>query len=613
MEIQIPPKTTRRWTGPYNGNYEGDLWRTFNVDLENSPGHITMSRSFKNVADTGDTNLMNMAVIDAFTRTNADGLDRWWALNRAGRLARTDTLNPITLTTATWDEDTLANSPIDARDMTIHENDSNDDSGFNRLFVTRDTDIAVLNDTASNTWNRNWWVTTKSQVGLRQGVPHPIEYFALRRITVIGDGYFVHTIDKNENVIYARLTLPVYLQVEGIFTTPFRVYILCSGKQGKNGAIIEWDGSSETYNRMHDAQSAQPLAGVDYNGIPIIINNRGLVLEFDGNGFSPMMRNGQKICFPFYEELGNTFILSTSYAYAPIKPRGMTVSDDGMIYINVKEPSIASQRQLAGIWCLNPISGRLYSKYSLNMGGDTDYGQQTIVDPGAIKAINPESDPNTSSYLLAGGSVYSNYTSAQPVAIWALHRAYSSTTRRGFFITQYIPADSIQEFWDTIWLRLSAFRSANDRVIIKARGVNPLLDASRRHLEKICTWASGTTFTVTLSSSDDALAIGDEVEVIAGKNGGVLAHITTISGAHAALQTITIDETIVNTSGVSLCRFDRWKKLGVINDTSKYFVPQNIGISSSFIQFKVEIRGPATDFDIKNLVVNTKPQTYNKK
>lgn len=612
--IEIPQNTVRRWSGPYLGNYYGSLWKTFNVDLENSPGHLTLSRSFSKLADTATANMTNLQVIDNFTRTNADGTDRYWGLSRAGRLCKTDSDQPTNLPSATWAEDALGSTPTDAKDMAIHENDSDSAAGENTLLVTRDSDISILNDTANNAWNNSWWVTVKSQTGLKTGNPHPIEYFPLARITLIGDGNWIHTVDKSKNVTYQRLILPPYLQIWAIFTTPLRAWILCAGQQGRNGAIVEWDGSSATYNKIHDAQASNALCGVNYNGVPIVVNLRGLIMEYDGNGFGPMMRDGQKICFPFYEDLGNSFVIpSIPGGTAPIAPRGMTVSDDGLIYINIQEPFLANARQTAGVWCLNPISGRLYSKYALGYGGTTDYGHQIVVHVGAVKAINPETLPATSTYLLAGGRIYETYASAQNPVIFGLHRSYSSTARRGHFITQYIPSSNITDAWDTIWLKLSAFRAASSQAIIKARGINPLLDSTRRPIQKTITWTSATTFTVTLGAGDDALAVGDEIEVMDGKNAGVLAHITVLSGAHAALQTITIDETVASVSSTSQCRFDRWKKLGIINDTSKYAVPQNIGITSSFIQFKVELRGPATDFDVKSLIINPDMQQKAKK
>lgn len=616
MSIEIPQTKVRRWSGPYLGNYYGSLWRTKDVDLENSPGHITISRMFKKISDSNAANMTNMAVVDAFIRTNADATDRFWGLNRSGRLVKTDSNvgNLPRLPTDLWKEDALANTPTAARDFTIHEKDSDSAQGEDRLLVTIDTDIYLLNDTATNAWQANWWGGTQghaSDSSLRAGVPHPIEYFPLTRITLIGDANFIHTVDKNLVSTTRRLILPPYLQIEGIFTSPFRSWILCSGKNGKNGAVVEWDGYSATYNRIHDARSTLALSGIDHNGIPIIVNGKGEILEYDGNTFSPMIRNSQKISFPFFEEIGNSWINTTS-----IKARGMTVTEDGLIYLNVGEPSVQSQRQLGGVWCLNPDEGRLYLKHTLSYaGGDSDFGQQIYVTPGAIKAVNPTDEgPSNSSYLLTGGQIHSNYGTALPVGIWALNRSYGSTVRRAYFITQYVPSDDITDAWDTIWLRLSAFRSASSQVIIKARGVNPLLDGTnRRQIEKQITWTSSTTFTATLSAADDIVQVGDEIEVIGGKNAGILAHFTVISGTQGNLQTFTIDETVTNTSGVSLARFDRWKKLGIINDTSKYAVPQNIGITSSFIQFKVELRGPATDFDVKSLIINPEKQQKAKK
>jgi len=609
-DIELPNPKTRRWSGPYLGNYYGDLYRTFNIDLENNPGHITISKSFVSVADTDDDT--NLSLPLAFLRTNAGGLDRWWALGSQGRMFTTDSDNP-TLPIADWYTDTIANSPIDANDMTIHENDSDSANGENVLFVTRDSDIASLNDTGAHTWNRNWWTVTKghaSDSALNTNESHPIEYFGMRRISVIGDGNLIHTIDKNKNTSTKRLVLPAYLKVKHIFTTAYRIWILCKGELGRNGAIIEWDGSSESYNQIYNAQSNYPLSGVNYYETPIVINNRGLILEFDGNGFSPMVRNGQIIAFPFYQEFGNAFFTSGQVA---IRPRGMTVSDDGLIYINVKEPGNNSFKQLGGIWCLNPITGNLYSKYSLGHDGDTDYGQQIIDSPGAIQAINMEQTTTNASYLLAGARIGLGSVASIESKIWYMSRAYSSTVRRGFFITQFFPASDIQEAWDVIWLRYSLMKTNGCKIIVKAKGVNNLLDSNRQPIQKIGTWTSGTKFTVTLAAGDDELAVGDEIEVVGGTNAGTLAHITVISGAHGALQTITIDETVTNTSGTAYIRFDRWKKLGVIDSTTKYFTPLNIGISSSFIQFKVEMRGPAGEYFIKNLDINLKKQTDKRK
>lgn len=617
-KIEIPNPKTRRWTGCYLGEYNGNLQRTFNIDLENKPGEITISRSFERIMDTvSDTNLVNLGIVDAFERIKVNGRERWWAMCRNGRLFVRDTGTSPLLLTGNWLQDGVylgdCNSPFDAQDMAIGEKDSDSGSdGEDIIFITRDTAVATHNDCGTNTWVRNsYFHTTPTALqGGITGMRHPIAYFPTRRIYVIGDGNKIHTIDKNKNSSYARLTLPSDYRVWHIFVTTYRVWILCSGTRGNNGAIVEWDGSSETYNNIYDAKSEFPLSGVNYNEIPIVVNNKGMILEYNGFNFSVMIRNGHEIFFPFSDEFGNAFSLATSQM--PISPKGMTVSDDGLIYILANSPSKNSFKSLGGVWCLNPETGNLYSKYTLGPAStpsDSDYGQQIMDAPGAIKAVNIGQTFSNSSYLVASASINLDGVGSTKYGVWHLPREYSKTIRKGWFVTEYFHADDIQEMWETIWLKHGLMKTTNSEIIVKAKGVQSMLDVDRHPIQKTITWTSITTFTVTLGAGDDALAIGDEVEIVGAVNSGQLAHITDISGAHAALQTITIDETMDLGSGTSYARFDRWKKLAVIDSQTKYFTPVNIGITSSFIQFKVELRGPATDFHLKEIISTFKPQT----
>lgn len=593
-KIFIPSQSTRRWTGPYLGNYYGNLWKTFNVDLDRQEGKVGLSRRLVRVADTTDSNSDTLGTIDAFVRSNADCSDRWWALSENGPLYRVVGASP-TVPSDSWEVDTLASSPTDAKDMAVFENDSRQDSGRNQLFVTRDTTIAVLNDTGGNTWDANWWTTTKSNVALRSGVPHPIEYFPLRRITLVGDANQVHTISRtsdtvNETTTARRLILPGYLQVEHIFTTTNRAWILCSHLYGGNGKVVEWDGSAETYNDIHDAYSTKPLSGIGFREVPLVVNDRGMVLEFTGRGFEPMSRNGQTVAFPIFEEQGNFF---------EVPKRGMA-SGDGLVYIHAAHPNATSYRQTAGIWCLNPTTGRLYPKHQIGQWGDTDYGEQAVSDVGALYSL--PTTAATSRTLLIGGATITNLAGAAQSGIWVLDNAISSTATRGYFITQYIPASDVQDFFDTLWVRFKRFATTTNRIVIKARGVRPLMGATTLVNQANITWTGTTTFTVTLGATADALAIGDEVEVVSGDNAGLLAHITVISGAHAAQQTITIDETAVSSTAIGTARFERWKKLGIISDASKYEDSVNVGITSSFVQFKVELRGPYLELEVSDLL-----------
>ncbi len=594
--IHIPPQETKRWTGIYPGAFLGILWKTFNVDLDQIEGKITLSSRLANVADTTVANDSALLNVTTFLRTNADNTDRWWGLSSAGRVFKTSTTTPG----IGWVQDSLDSSPIDAVDMAIHENDSDSSSGENQLFVTRDTDIAVLNDIATNVWNKNWWVTTKAQTGLKVGAPHPIDVW--NRLAMIGDGNLVHTIDKNEIVTYGRLALPLHLQIDHIFHTRDRAWILCSHKFGGNGAIVEWDGISQLYNNEHNGYSPRIMSGVNYREIPIVVNSKGQILEWNGNGFVQMERNGQKVQFPIAAEAGNSFSIATPFA---IVPRGMTVSEDGLIYINVNIPvNFSSYRHSAGIWCLNPLTGRFYNKHSLGQwGASLDFGQQNVERVGAIYSL-PASVSTVG--FLTSGRIYDVYTGTPKSIIWTL--GASTTATKGYFITQFIPSSQVRNFWDTIWIKNKPFITSSDRIVVKAKGTRSLQGGgggtviAGDPLEATITWTGASTFTLTLDASDDALAVGDEVEVLAGDNAGTLAHITVISGAHAALQTITIDEVTTVSATAAFARFDRWKKLGVISSTTNYENVLNVGIQSSFIQFKVEMRGPWKELEIEELI-----------
>lgn len=610
-----------RWTGPYLGSYYGDLWKTFNVDLDKNEGMIGLSRRMERIEDT--TELPDLATnpITAFVRTDADCEDRYWALNR-GALFKTDSSSRPS-PDKDWDTDGTASSPgTFLVDMAVHGNDSRNDSGRNKLFVTHDTDISVLNDTGNNAWTANWWVTKQGQPHLDSTVEyHPIEYFPLRKISLVGDGNLVHTISRpsdtqNDTVTYGRLVLPKEYEIRSIFTTTSRAWICCYSNRSEKGAVVEWDGSTQTYNQIHGVYGFGAVTGVNYGETPIVLNNKGVFLEFSGQGFVPMYRNGNKIEFPCAEEPGNAVwdsLASDLSQEVYVAPRGMVVGEDRNIYINVAGSAQPSPRHSGGIWCLNPVSGRLYNKHSLGAWGDSaDYGAESAY-LGRIGALYWVPDNTTTRNLLAGGVTYAHVNSASSPnvgGLWLLEEPTSTTPTRGYFITQYISANEVRELWDTLWTRFKGFITTGNRIVIKARGVRPLVVSGGAPLEKNITWTSTTQFTVTFAAADDSIAVGDEVEIRYGLNQGYRGHITTISGAHAALQTVTIDETVASSTAASSphssARFERWKKLGTITDVNIYEKMVNIGIDSSFIQFKVEMRGPAREMEISDLTVVSK-------
>ena len=614
--LTIPPKELRRWTGPYLGDYYGVLWKTSNIDLDRRDGKIMLSRRMERIEDTVAPDFTGNSAYTAFTRTDADCTDRYWGLRLNEGLAKTDSAS-APLPSDSWDTDALTNTPITPRDFTVHNNDSLGDTGRNKLFVTLDSgDIAVLNDTGDNAWTASWWITKQSQTAMDTTVLfRPISYFPFRKIILVGSGNKIHTISRpsdnvNDTFTNARLAVPKVLNANHIFFTSNRSWILTHNKFGGDGKIVEWDGFSETYNNIYSAKGVSALSGVDYNGTPIVLNDKGAFLEFNGSGFQTMIRNGQQIAFPMAE--GSSLISGKDTSMVvSVAPRGMTVGEDGLVYINVKEGTVDGERFAAGIWSLNPLTGRLYNKSALGRWGDSvDYGQKQLATAGGIYWV-PSSV--SSRNLLAGGTINIAASGSAQTGIWLQEAETSTTPTLGYFITQFVPANEIQDQYDSIWVIFKRFMTTGSQILLKARGTRSLYLANRRPLSATITWTSTKIFTLTLAAGDDSLAVGDEVEILNGVNAGWTAHITVISGAHAAVQTITIDETVTTGSSTSIARFERWKKLGVISNTNKYEDNLNVGLLSSFLQVKGEIRGLASEQELSSMLLNFNGNLHNKK
>ena len=152
----------------------------------------------------------------------------------------------------------------------------------------------------------------------------------------------------------------------------------------------------------------------------------------------------------------------------------------------------------------------------------------------------------------------------------------------GYLVTPKIFSQNIEDSWDKLVMRFRRFLNSTDKIVVKYRTEDDAFT------EATITYASTTTFTVTLAAADRALVVGDEVEVVQGIGAGRTAHITVISGAHAASQTITVDETITGaTTQTAKARFQTWKKIASYNSQSDEMQNFPVPEGSNFVQFKI--------------------------
>lgn len=584
----------KQWKGVFPGKYAGDLWQSFNIDLEKEQGRLRLGDKFRILTDGDDAAAPGLPY--KFLRTDADATDRWWCVSST-KMLKTAGTNPFVAYAA----DAITNTPTDPLDMETHESAN----GEQRLAVTRDADIAILNRSGSaNAWTAAWWSSTLSQTALTSGKPHPLG--RLQRLLAVGDVVtntttprgVIHTIDKDDVVSASRLIFPSGYEPRIIRTASDRFWIGLQNIFGQGGMIIEWDGTNETYNNEYKIVGNFPLTIEIRNNIPYVFDEVGYIYKYTGGGFVVEQQ------FPMVEE-GLVFS-ATVASTNTIQAYGATI-DRHLIYVNVGAPT-ASRRMRSGIWCFNTLTRNLYHVRGIGQhktaGTDVDYGQTPLFRPGAIKYIFDGT--NGINDLLIGGAVYKNYSSTNKTVIGQTisnkNQASNAGRNRGYFITSYLPIQEAEAMWEALWLKFKRFVNSNNRIIVKWRVLDPLKDTDGNDdsvLQATGTWASTTTFTCVVPTG---VAVGDEVEVMSGDNAGCSFKISTLSATPDGSSTITVtisEAAPTSSTGGALFNFDNWVSETAISSTTvgNQRVPFSAIAQGEFIQFKVELRGFDVELD----------------
>ena len=504
-----------------------------------------------------------------FLRNDASGTNQWWAICANKLLRNISTDNPQG---TAWEVDPISVSPTDARDAQIHGG---------RMAVTRETDISLL---TAGTWNPTWWSSTLAQPALTSQTYHPIE--RLNRLTAIGDGYLLHTIDENDVVANSFLTFATNYYIRNIYAASDRFWLGLGNKFGGKGKIVEWDGYSNNPTAIYEIDGT-PITGFVYKNSPFFIDEFGDILSLQGSYFGKY-----GISFPIYEEQKRTF--DARNVPASIFNHGCAVFGDEVL-INVCSDYIYSQRTPSGVWRLNMETKNIYHGYGFSKNrydaASTvkDYGEMYTRSSGAIAITN-----FPASQILVGG-IFQNNSCGISCIIGGIYN-------RGYIITSLIPSNEIDDTWETVWLKFRKFinyGTETKTIVLKYRTEDSAKTIDAYNLNpKMCqiTWDSAVRFH---GSVPTGVVVGDEVEIITGDNSGCSAHILSLSGVpdDSTVITVDLDESMPQyPSGYSLARFDNWSKIGTITDTTKFFtkiaIPKAGTLGTApFIQLKIELRG----------------------
>lgn len=601
----------KKFIGQFPGNYSGNLWQTFNIDLEKSPGRIALGSRMVQLA----SQTVALGIVNKFIRTNATATDQWFGLC-AGDILRNGN---STITAGTWMTDDTTGTFNDPLDGVVHEFAN----GEQRLIVTRPGDIAILNRASgANVWDDDWGSTIAGIPAVSPSLTYrPIA--RLQRLVAIANKVNgiakIDTIDKDDVVTLGKLTFPADYTIKNIYTSSNRFWIGLQHDLSGNARIIEWDGFSDTYNNAYDLVGRVPLCGFIVNDIPWYISDRGYIFRYNGGGFKKEQEFG--FDFPILLDLISNY--------------GAHVDGD-IVYLNIGMPTVqsfsatvlsrGSRRHRAGIWIFNTKNSNIYHNIGLSeyttLGTDVNYGS-LYGDTASAGAIIKTSDINR---LVVSASIYiggATWQASQANRIYGEVRNDVQTSNggrnRGYFITPFIPSDEVEAMWEGLTLKFKRFVNSNNRIIVKWRVVDPLFNASAVDqganvfesggINAPITWASTTTFTCIVPVG---VSVGDEVEILSGDNSGCSFAISTLSGTpdNTTSLTVTIAEAAPTSStDTALVRFDNWKTETAISSTTvgSFKVPFTTPAHGEFIQFKIEMRG--FDVQIDDLIPILKSKT----
>lgn len=569
------PAIDAQWKGLLPGKFLGDIYQANNIDLEIQPGKVALPLRPIILIDSSD---ITMGLPLHALRTDADTTDRWWVLTDGGMIKV-----PSTSPFGAYVADALSNSPATPLDMVVHEKNNGND----RLLVTRAQDVAILNRSgANNAWTASWWQGTLGQSALTNNVPHPIEKF--QRLVALGDDYQIHTIDKDDNVTYGRLQANQRLSVRCIYVSTNRFWFYFTNKFGGKGMIAEWDSFSDKFNGEYELEGI-PLAGFVYKNTPFVILDSGVIMQFNGNGFEYFTE------FPLYME-------RLRFNSEAIKTHGIVVDGD-YVHMNVSMGlNNTSYRMRSGVWVLNIKTGNIYPRWSLGnhkvVNTDIDFGQTMTNAAGML--INPFQNGDA---FLIGSQPFADVSSAGSSA---LYYPFGVINHRGYIVTNPMATSEVDEFWSTLWLRFRKFDNANNKIVAKYRISEGLFQSNSTITRPQCTvlWTGATTFTGVLPTG---IAVGNEVEIMAGDNSSCCFHIKTLSATPNGIATITvtIDETAPYTSSRhAVARFDDWVKITNNNPITSSTIRtqyQTLGsptaLTGPYVQFKIELRGALAELD----------------
>lgn len=548
----IPPKDSKKFLQPNLGNFGGNLFSSFNLDVSSKNGVIRNMRSAR-IFDglEFEPTVGDIDPVMAFALYDFTGNGQLEVIAWMGHIFYSgDPLSSI------WNVDIFTGTPT----YSSLEVGNGDMKVFNgKLYVTNESDLFEY---FSSSW---------SNLASLGGGIHAMDNYGDRLYIVADNSQKIYSLDTT-GVLATSGSFTLDLSfldgfISWIKAGSNRIWLGLNFNNGNRGLIFEWDGQSEnTWNKNYVLEASGSCGATIWNDVPYVLDTEGRLLTYNGYNFQevarlPIILNEQISDRSKLNE-GNKLIHFNGILF--INDRIILNLDNDLYslkkfngFLNRKSTRIPS-----GIWEYTKENGLIHLVCSsMNDYGDTeeiDYGQMYSSLPGAVFDIsNLEGSPSQlrSDFIFGSRSLYKDNSSS-----WGIFANYQeqSLKKTGFLITQWLESNQIIEVWQSIVLKYKQILDNSVKIFVKYR----TQDTEPFWVQDSITWNSPNEFFLPDNNTFQYAEVGDEVVIIERSGAGESAHIINID-LNSNVYTVLLDKNIkgIQTGDTSSIVIEKWKKL----------------------------------------------------
>jgi hypothetical protein len=565
----IPNREDKKFVQSNRSDILGNLWSTFNVDLQSNLGTLKVSPRLR-INTAGETNQGRMIAARTFAgrifAICGSRIFKNTGYNLTDTFLLDSSTGVVTTYTATADLENFNNT----------------------LCATTGGTSGKLYSKALDTAGDGEWTERGS---FSFFAPAKLCYFQKHnRLYIIIDDDSIHSIDTDwatastgDYTINLSSTMVGILRtmetdVDNMWIGTFNVNPSFSLRAMKGAQILRWDGITPGSVFKYDINASGVLAlAKDNSNIIHAFDTNGALLRFNGGGFEEIGR------LPLVKELLRNATAAGLDAF--IHPNGMTYTKNGtfkfLINNEVGDTDESIKENLpSGIWEWSQENGFVHvqSVTYNELGSETitDYGQNRVASVGALYEPNLYSEASAGKPTLICGVDFIDKDGETVSGIF-VDDPKDTIQKYGYFVTTWIESQQLRDVWQKAFVKVKKFLSDTDKIVLKYR------TGEQEPVYVDITWISETQFTTT---TNILAKEGQEVEIIQGTGGGKTAHITQIDWDNV-VYTVSLDDSFSGADGVGKARIQNWIKASTFSNQSSEDCEFVIGHTSSRIQVKV--------------------------